>query len=310
MIVNLKNKIIVIIRKSINSLFFMIFKRPIGFRWSKSEIIIENKNRESNCSAIPNIIWTYWDDEIIPDFIQICINNSIALNPDYDHRVLTRNKIRDYISDIEGYENISSLQVKADIIRLELLNTYGGIWIDASVLFTRRIDWIDEVKKVNKYDFIGFYRKRLSSSLKQPIIENWMMCAPPGTIFIKNWLEIFKPVIKLGLKKFHENLSSRSDYASLKQRINMPEYLSAYIAAQIAIKNSPQFNAYLFCAEDTGYFYQECYPQKGKTLAKVWCEVDAPQSVPPLIKFTSQNRAMIERAEYLNINSVIGLAKK
>jgi hypothetical protein len=68
-------------------------------------------------------------------------------NPDWVIVYLTDTNIRNYLDDIDymyDEKKTISMQAKSDIIRLSLLNRYGGIWADATMLCMRPLNqWID-----------------------------------------------------------------------------------------------------------------------------------------------------------------------
>ncbi|GKW31510.1 hypothetical protein PEC730217_02900 [Pectobacterium carotovorum subsp. carotovorum] len=297
-------KIPVFINKIFNSISLLLYGKLVSFRESDDCLIISNS--KDIRTAFPKIIWIYWHDNSMPNLVSQCIDKIKILNSDFDVKVIRGKEINNYIPDLKFSRQDLSFQLRADIIRLELLYRYGGIWLDASIVFFEDLSWITDLTKEKKYDFIGFYRARLTNNFERPIIENWMLCSPPQNTFIKKWLDAFKPAMDMGLVEYHKFLQKRSDYEEIRQYINIPEYLSAYMAAQIAIKEFPDFNAYLKCAETSAYLYQESYPQRDYFLSKAWCELERPRNLPPLIKLTSQNRNTINNCNKINPNSIIG----
>ena len=89
---------------------------------------------------IPKIIWTYWNsDDVLPDFIERCIQTWRDKNPDYEIIVLNDSKLSDYLSSdevrkIKGWKYNDCVQKHSDLVRLFILSKYGGIWLDASIV--------------------------------------------------------------------------------------------------------------------------------------------------------------------------------
>ena len=50
---------------------------------------------ESN--QIPKIIWTYWNNDTLPEFIEKCINTWKKHNPTYKINVVTPSNLKDYL---------------------------------------------------------------------------------------------------------------------------------------------------------------------------------------------------------------------
>ncbi|MCI7678043.1 MAG: capsular polysaccharide synthesis protein [Streptococcus orisratti] len=94
-----------------------------------------------------NTVWICWfqGEDKAPDLVRACIN-SVRLNmPDFNVIIITRENIKDYTkipSYIwEKYENGQiSFAHFSDLVRIDLLCEYGGVWIDATVLCTQKID--------------------------------------------------------------------------------------------------------------------------------------------------------------------------
>ena len=298
-------KFFLILRKLRNS-FRLLSRGKIVEFYNDNEFDIVLGNDESIRKDLPKVIWIYWHDSDVPDLVCQCIDKVKKLNPEFIVNIIYNKDINKYIPNLNFHRQDLTFQLKADIIRLELLYRYGGIWLDASMVFFESFLWVTKLAEKNKYDLIGFYRARLTNNFERPIIENWMLCSPPQNTFIKKWLDVFKPAMDMGLVEYHKFLQKRSDYEDIRQYINIPEYLSAYMAAQIAIKEFPDFNAYLKCAETSAYLYQESYPQRDYFLSKAWCELERPKNLPPLIKLTSQNRNTVNNCNKINPNSIIG----
>lgn len=92
------------------------------------------------------IIWQYWHQGIenAPLLIQKCIASLKEHHPDCDIRVLSFDNINDYVTIPQRYydlleKNEMAIAHFSDILRLYLLTTYGGTWIDATLYFTDRI---------------------------------------------------------------------------------------------------------------------------------------------------------------------------
>ena len=95
------------------------------------------------------IIWQYWGQGInntTPTIVNLCIDSVKKYKGEYKHIILTDDNIKDYI-DIPNFiydklKNNSSFKYAffADLLRVYLLSAYGGIWIDATILLTNKID--------------------------------------------------------------------------------------------------------------------------------------------------------------------------
>lgn len=96
---------------------------------------------------VPNIIWVYWHQGIdqMPEIVRICVD-SLMKNKGINKVVLiTKYNLADYITipkDIlKKFETgIISNAFFSDIIRVNLLSKYGGLWIDSTVYVAKEID--------------------------------------------------------------------------------------------------------------------------------------------------------------------------
>jgi mannosyltransferase OCH1-like enzyme len=94
-------------------------------------------------------IWTCWLQgyDNAPPVVKACINSMRKYANDYDVIVITEENLSDYVSMpdfiIKKYKTgIISTAHFADLLRTLLLINYGGIWMDATVLLTKKIPQI------------------------------------------------------------------------------------------------------------------------------------------------------------------------
>lgn len=92
-------------------------------------------------------IFVYWDqgEENAPILVKRCIS-SVRKNSN-GHEVIVLNKdnlfdwIRPFSKEIENkfYNNVFSIQLKSDLIRLSILAQYPGLWMDSTVFVSKPI---------------------------------------------------------------------------------------------------------------------------------------------------------------------------
>ena len=101
------------------------------------------------------IIWQYWGqgiNENIPEIVTICFNSIDQYKEDYSIIRLDDKTIHEYLDIPQAILNKrNNPQFKhaffADLIRLALLNEYGGIWCDATIYLTDHIP--NNIKSAN-----------------------------------------------------------------------------------------------------------------------------------------------------------------
>ncbi|WP_288360217.1 capsular polysaccharide synthesis protein [uncultured Bacteroides sp.] len=108
------------------------------------------------------IIWQYWgqgiDTHTLPEIIQICFQSVDKYKGDYQVIRLTDATIPDYL-DLPAFvwEKRKNPQFTrtffSDLLRLALLATYGGIWLDATILLTGHLP-----EAYKKTEFFMFQR--------------------------------------------------------------------------------------------------------------------------------------------------------
>lgn len=90
------------------------------------------------------IIWQYWEQgyDNVPDTVQKCLDSVTKYAQGFTIVRLCSDNLHDYLSFPDFIESKRSSYSKAhfaDILRLMLLKTYGGIWLDATVLLSKPI---------------------------------------------------------------------------------------------------------------------------------------------------------------------------
>ncbi len=104
-------------------------------------LINEFENTEKQEGS--NYVWICWFQGIekAPDLIKACVNSIKRNMPNKNIVILTNENINDYVQlpdyIIEKYNKGIIPKVHfSDIIRIELLCKYGGLWLDSTVLCT------------------------------------------------------------------------------------------------------------------------------------------------------------------------------
>jgi hypothetical protein len=138
-------------------------------------------------------IWMYWEtlpNKKKPGYIDLCIE-SVKHNCGkcFNIIVLDEKSIYKYLPEIKNYD-LSKLNLpqKVDYYRYNLLEKYGGVWLDADILVIKCI--CPFYKKLKDHDYVGFgcgydldtCSKRLNGYSK-PL--NWFMISKKNSPFIK-----------------------------------------------------------------------------------------------------------------------------
>ena len=120
-----------------------------------NKVVTERKNHKPY--NLPNTIYFFWNTGFnrSPRLVQECFISWKRLNPSWDVVFIDDKNVNNYV-DMGRHNNLIgkiTIQEYADILRMELLNQNGGVWVDATLFCTKPLDsWIN--KKINKNDLI------------------------------------------------------------------------------------------------------------------------------------------------------------
>ena len=125
-----------------------------GFFGYKMEYMVEHVHNDW-----PKIIWTFWHDSTrIPPIVSVCIDSWMLSNPDYKVNVINNNNMHEFIDVPSSDFWKDSFTRTSDMLRLHLLERYGGIWIDSSILVrTPFSQWLFNHCDINQKQMYGFY---------------------------------------------------------------------------------------------------------------------------------------------------------
>lgn len=118
---------------------------------------------------LPKIIFTFWDTgwNKAPYVCQKCIYSWSFYNPEYKIIKLDKKNVYKYLDSnfLDKLWKKNQIQTQSDILRLNLLNKYGGIWVDSTLLCTQPLyHWLP------CYLDIGFFTLSYHSRVKKGII--------------------------------------------------------------------------------------------------------------------------------------------
>lgn len=270
----------------------MYRKMPLPlFEGNEKIKIIEKSTCLEEREVIPQIVWMYWHDEELPIFIQKIIEHNKRKLPGYDFRLLNQVTVGDYLPEIVFKHKLQVPHV-ADVIRLELLYKYGGIWMDATVILKENLSWLEDIQTMKRYDLIAYYREKSTADLDYPVVESWFLASPPNTGFMKAWSSEFGKVKEMGYQ-YYDELSQRADYETVRQKIERPAYLMINLAEQI-VSRSLGVNAYLKRSEDSALLVQENLGWDNYAINYVFTQIESPLTQLPIIKLTSGDRMLAD----------------
>lgn len=241
---------------------------------------------------IPKKIWIYWQGQDCL-LVQKCVEKIRSLNPEFELYFLNQETIKQYSKiDYDHFPNISP-QLKSDLIRLDLINQYGGYWIDASILSFDNLNWIQTLVLKNQTESFAYYRNKNTTNLQYPVIENWFLASQPQTSFFLAWQQEVHKIIQQTAKVYLKNI--RDHYPASEQyfqNINMPEYLCPYVAAQLVMRTHLPSITLINCDKNAFFLQTQNRWNKYKVLDALAIQ-HKPEHMPKLIKLVGKERRLI-----------------
>ncbi len=133
---------------------------------------------------VPNKIFMYWHQgwEHAPFVVKRCLHSITKQNPQWEINLLDANSVSDHVDIPEEIEkeNDFPLCALSDIIRIELLNKYGGVWMDATIWCHVPLrDWLNSVCKAG---FFAFSKPNPGLPL-----SSWFLAATTDSYIIRTW---------------------------------------------------------------------------------------------------------------------------
>ncbi len=135
---------------------------------------------------VPKIIWILWYQgwDEAPQVVKACLKSWESKNPNWVINRLDQFNIKDFIDINEILPNYDlreiSLASLSDLIRISLLNKFGGVWADATLMCRISLDsWLDQM---NNADFFAF-----SKPSSDRLISSWFLAATKESYIVAKW---------------------------------------------------------------------------------------------------------------------------
>ena len=171
------------------------------------------KNRLPVPRHIP--VFMYWDTSQVPATVECCWHNwRYFLDKSHHNFVpvfVTSHNLNYFIdlshpcvSDPHQYPAL-----KCDFIRLMLLQRYGGVYMDASVVLTEPLDWILGDEGIGYSYFQAFVNcDNMTISCSVPVIENSFLASPPAHPLVNAWLAQLSKLTQCTSDNIHNFVAS------------------------------------------------------------------------------------------------------
>lgn len=137
--------------------------------------------------TVPKIIWAYWHDASLPPLIQACLKSWKRYAPDYTINLLNKDTVSDFTGPVPYFVKRRSAAAMSDWVRLKLLEVYGGIWMDASILLLAPIETLLPQKATDGAAPFAFYNRVWTTDPRRPMMESWFIASCPKEKLIQLW---------------------------------------------------------------------------------------------------------------------------
>lgn len=261
-------------------------------------VILKRTSMFGKDSIIPKQIWTYWNSDELTPVVTKCINSWKKYNPEYKINIVTPKNLSEYLDfDVKGVKFNDSPARESDIIRLNILAKYGGVWCDASILMTRPFDF----KTNSNHEFVGYYIEHYTTKPQWPCIEGWFFATVPNGDFINNWRDSFMDIGKFeSVDKYLVDLKSRGVDFQKTDR-GMLNYLAINLAAQEAMQKKMSVEQIRktcgFMSANKGpYKHMYDHGFNNYDAVKSVCEPNQ----PTIVKFHNHDRKLLDSKTELN----------
>ncbi len=130
---------------------------------------------------LPRTIWCVWFQgwAQAPDLVRACAASWRRHNPDWDIRLLSGDTLEAHLEPLPGPGNLPA-EARSDVVRIELLHRFGGVWVDATVYCLRPLDsWIGHAMPGG---FFAFNRPS-----PDVMLSSWFLAAERGSYIVDTW---------------------------------------------------------------------------------------------------------------------------
>ena len=266
-------------------------------------------SQQKDLPEIPKIVWMVWHNDHLPTSMALNISKIRRDNPDHQVYLITQRTLSQWLPELSFISSDLTLAPKSEIIRLELIHRYGGIGIDCSTLLFENLAWVHRAHEARPMDLIGYYREQSTMNLLAPVTESWFLAAPPQNPFIREWLKQLAPVKNVGIRNYFHELKKRDDFPLIVQNIDNPSRQLLSLAQQVAMREYRRANLYLRKGEASAWYYQRLHADSSSAFAQSVMFHQRPQTPPPIIKLTGNERLHLDfnlRLGLYNRSSLIG----
>ncbi len=139
--------------------------------------------------SLPKIVWMLWLQgwSQAPDIVRACLQTWKYHNPGWVIHALTYSSLPEFLDAPEAFSrNIGKpmqREALSDVIRITLLERYGGVWVDATVYCLKPLNaWLPERLSNGFFAFAKPAPDRMLSS--------WFLAASKAHYIVQHWRKL------------------------------------------------------------------------------------------------------------------------
>lgn len=228
------------------------------------------------------IIWSFWEGQT-PDLVLRCFESIRIHNPTRPFIILNRATLPKFVDLTVDFplfrgkrgtpDDFFSVQIFADWVRLKLLDKYGGVWLDASIICTSPVDnWIangdhnnataaallydddEDEMQIQQLGSVKNIIHMFPMHANPNVHASWAMAAmEPGNPVIQAWLQEMNDIFnEIGSPQEPLDYIKRvmTENNEVCERWNTPHtpplpYLWVYLALQVVLHRQPDLHSHI-----------------------------------------------------------------
>lgn len=183
-----------------------MFKRIFNCFNDNNFILYNNKYMFKNPvinSKIPKIIHQIWIGPRLVPMEWISTWKKFCKKYNWTHYLWTNKEVESFkLINKKHFDNAKSWQQKSDILRYEILYKYGGIYLDADMIWLNLN--LEKYLPLDTANFIGVQEPYSSfySTIGQPYLANGFICCTKNHIIMKKCITLLPKRLGLSTKAF------------------------------------------------------------------------------------------------------------
>lgn len=256
-------------KKKKNNLKFSEIYKNITKISNKNKLYINNNKK----------IFCYWHDFKLPNIIKYSIMSWYKHFPDFEIIILTKMNYKNFIKiNLDNFQLTE--QTFSDLLRVIVLYLYGGLWLDASIIFNDKINL--DYSKINLI-------LKTECNIKN-IYESWFIYVPNRyNPIILNILKEFLYCLEIGIHNYY-NLYKLDNEKCLY------EYLTFYLVIHKTLNSYNNLNDIvnnLLLFNDAFYYHIKNNWDSKKTSIEIKKDLLENNINSKLIKITRNERIFL-----------------